>query len=307
MSSSFLFTKKPTIFFRAKNEICLECDAPLQVQKTRVKPVATLHIGEFKAHETVLKCPLCKRVYLSEELRFLVPKYCKFGYDVLAYVGKAAFLRFRTINEITAELKAKNVSISGSEVSYLAKKFIIYLALAHKQIAPNIKKAIEDKGGYILHLDGTCEAGSPHLISALDGISDFVLANVKIPTENAQKIIPLLQNVKENYDQPRAIVTDMGVAMLNSVAEVFPKIPNYICHFHFLRDIGKDLLSNEYDLLRKRLKRHGVSTLLHRRARFYKEKLEMNPQFIKGITTIITNKDFTGFKTNNFTACYIIC
>jgi hypothetical protein len=33
------------------------------------------------------------------------------------------------------------------------------------------------RGGYILHLDGTCEGDSPHLMSALDSISDIVIDN----------------------------------------------------------------------------------------------------------------------------------
>ncbi len=51
---------------------------------------------------------------------------------------------------------------------------------------------MQAKGGYVLHIDGTCEGGIPHLISALDEISKFVLTNIKIPTENADDIANLL-------------------------------------------------------------------------------------------------------------------
>ena len=49
----------------------------------------------------------------------------------------------------------------------------------------------------ILHLDGTCEGGSPHLISAIDGITEIVLENIKLPSENAADLIPFLEEIKK--------------------------------------------------------------------------------------------------------------
>jgi hypothetical protein len=43
---------------------------------------------------------------------------------------------------------------------------------------------------------------------------------------------------------------------------VFPGVPDFICHFHFLRDIGKDYLEPAYRKLRNCLRRHGASTFL---------------------------------------------
>jgi hypothetical protein len=43
---------------------------------------------------------------------------------------------------------------------------------------------------------------------------------------------------------------------------VFPGVPDYICHFHFLRDIGKDILDPVYGKLRNRLRSHAISTKL---------------------------------------------
>lgn len=52
---------------------------------------------------------------------------------------------------------------------------------------------------------------------------------------------------------PLAITSDMGRAFLSAILEVFPDKPNYICHFHFLRDIEKDLLEKEYSIIRNKL------------------------------------------------------
>jgi hypothetical protein len=102
------------------------------------------------------------------------------------------------------------------------------------------------RGGYILHLDGTCEADSPLLFTGMDGIAKIVLDNIKLPSEKAESIIPFLQKIKREYGDPIALVHDMGKGILAAVATVFKRVPDFICHFHFLRDIGKDLFEEEY-------------------------------------------------------------
>jgi len=275
--------------FREERRFC-DCGKDLKVLKTREKKVSTLEIGQFHAHETILHCEYCKLIYSSNELRRLVPEGCNFGFDVMVYVGKAAFLDCRNDEEIIRELRAKNISVSNSEIAYLEKKFIVYLALAHCQSSQRIKESMEARGGYILHLDGTCEGDSPHLMSGLDEISGIVLHNVKIPSENADRIIPFLKRIKQDYGTPLAIVCDMAKGILNAIEEVFPRILNFVCHFHFLRDIGKDLLGKENDIIRNRLRKHKISSKLRKRVRALKKIIDENPDLIDAFGAGVENK-----------------
>ena len=86
--------------------------------------------------------------------RLVAPK-SKFGFDVMVFVGKSLFLRCRGEKEIQHKLIERNIPISIREIGYLGKKFIIYLALAHKECQGRIKQLMALRGGYILHLDGT--------------------------------------------------------------------------------------------------------------------------------------------------------
>jgi hypothetical protein len=221
-----------------------------------------------------------QRIYQSEELVKLVAPGANFGYDILVYVGKALFLRHRNDQEVVAELAQKNVQISIREIAYLGKKFVTYMAIAHQQCAARIKQAMQLRGGYVFHLDGTCEGQSPLLMSGLDSLSEIVLGNIKLPSEKADKIIPFLKDIKEKFGVPLALVHDMGKGILNAVGEVFPKTPDFICHFHFLRDIGKDLFGGEYDLIRRRLRKHGITTKLRYRAKQLKQAIDKNPEAI---------------------------
>ncbi len=221
-------------------------------------------------------CPHCsdQPVFLSEELQQLVPPGARYGYDVIAYVGQAIFHHCRNGKEIQQELNGRNITISLREIDYLGRRFIVYLALVHEQSQAKIKQFMGSLGGYILHLDGTCEGDSPHLMSTIDELSKIVLDNIKIPTENARQLIPFLRRIQQAYGDPIALVHDMGVAILKAVEEVFPNVPDYICHFHFLKDIGKDLLEHDYSTIRRHLRTHRIRSQLRKTAKEVKKAIE---------------------------------
>lgn len=283
MACTNLFCKEPTIPFMPETELCPNCQNRLYVLKTENKTLTTLHIGKFIAHVTFMACRNCKKkkVFVSNEPWELVPRYCNFGFDVMVETGKKVFLHYRPAHEIVEELTRKNVFLSESEVYFLSKKFISYLSAAHCESGSAIRKYMENNGGYILHIDGTCDGGSTHLIVVIDAISGFVLDSIKIPTENLQQMIPMLERIKEVYGFPLAMVSDMGSAIALAVATVFNGIAHFICHFHFLRDIGKDLLTCDYDVIRKQLKAHGVSAKLRRRIHGYEKKTPFDHKIIE--------------------------
>ncbi len=122
-----------------------------------------------------------------------------------------------------------------------------------------IKSYIQTQGGYILHLDSSCEGDSPKLTSSIDEISEFVLQSAKLKSENETDLVEFLISLKDQFGLPHAVITDMGKGMLKSVNKVFPDCPHYICHFHFLSMIGKLLFEEENNVLRKGLSKAGVS------------------------------------------------
>lgn len=282
-SAASLFAEPLVLPFGPARTNCPHCEAPLRVYKTQERTVQTLHLGCFRAHETLLQCQRCHNptVYGAQQLEQLVPSGSTFGYDVLVAVGKALFLRHRRVQDIVEELSAQRVHLSPSQVGYLGKKFVVYLALAHREAAPRLEAALRTQGGYILHLDGTCEGGGPMLMSSLDSLSEIVLGSVKVPSEKAEQIIPFLKDIKARYGVPLAAVHDMGAGILAAVKEVFPDVPDFICHFHFLRDVGKDLLESDYDAIRQRLRKHGLTERLLYESRRLKRVLDQQPDWVE--------------------------
>ena len=231
-----------------------------------------MHIGAFHVKETVLVCPQDKAVF-SSELSSIVPKWCNIGFDVIVEVGMALFIHCRNNQEVMTVLAAKNVSVSESQITYLGQKFIVYLALVHRESQARIRKHMTRRGGYILHVDGTCEGDSPNLFCGIDGISELVLDTIKIPSEKKEHLVPFFRRIQDQYGTPKALVHDMGLGIMSAVEEVFPGVADFVCHFHFLRDIGKDLLQDEYTALQKRLKKLGVRSPLRQRAKYLESKI----------------------------------
>ena len=249
----------------------------------------TLDIGSFCAKETVLVDPTDNTVHQSQQLRSLTPYRCTYGYDVLVFVGYGLFVHSLPEQQIIEQLACRNVTISQREIGFLGKKFIAYLAIAHRQAQQRLNQLMSHRGGYILHIDGTCEGGSPHLFTGMDGIAQIVLDNIKLPSEKAESIIPFLKGLKKQYGNPIALVHDMGKGILSAVAEVFKGIPDFICHFHFLRDIGKDLYEAEYAKIRTRLTKHKIRTVLRAKAKALASLMGDDTQIGTGLLECISN------------------
>ena len=264
----------------------------MNVQNTKTKPAMTLTIGQFLARRYHYYCPRCGFVVGSEELRKLVPEGCNIGYDVLVYVGIEFYLNSRDNEQIVMDLIEKNIFVCSSEISYLAKKFIVYLSLVHKKVQKKTRAFLSINGGYILHLDGTCEGESPHLISVLDGITEIVLDNTKVPTENADDLIQFLKGIKAAYGDPVAVVTDMGKGIVAAIEAVFENVPLFICHYHFLKSVGKELFEPEEDTIRKRLRHHGIKGTVKKRFRILDNNIvAVPPGFVEAFLSSIETED----------------
>lgn len=273
-----LFETDLTLRFHPEVRYCRQCGRQLHVLKTQERTVVTLGTGSFIAHETLLACPDDGEVYRSADLQRLVPYKGTFGYDVLVYVGTSFIQGSMSEQAIKKELALKAIDISVGEIRFLAQKFIAYLDICHRQSLLKLRLKLAKNGGYILHIDGTCEGDSPHLFTGMDEISGIILSSVKINSEKQEKIVPFLKDIGTTFGRPLAVISDMGKGLLGAVDEAFPTVPSFICHFHFLRDIGKDLLDNDYRVLRNRLAQSKIRVALKNKAKDFERKLGQTVQ-----------------------------
>ena len=266
MASPLFFPNPPPVDFRYEDDLCPRCQGQLKVLKSRMRQILTLHIGPLAARETILHCPSCpgKPFFHSRELAKLVPEGSNFGYDVMVFAGRSLFLEHRTVDETVTALQFKNVIVSPSEIRELAARFVVYLGVAHLEAAPALSTLFGLNGGYILHLDSTSRKHSQKLLTGIDELTGLVLLNVKLCSETAEDVADFLRQIVARYGRPLAVACDMAAAIRSALHEVLHGVPVYICHFHFLRDAGNDLLKDDYRQFANLLDSHQISAKLRR-------------------------------------------
>jgi hypothetical protein len=270
---------------------CPDCGNGLYVRKTVERKVITMHIGQFEAKETVLYCPACSCGPIhSEELASLVPSGANFGYDIMVHVGIARFQHHRSEEEIVAELMEHNVNMSTGEVRNLSVRFASFLGIAHREAGPAIADHLALNGGYIIHLDSTSRINSRKLMSGIDEVSGLVLLNIRLTSETAENIIGFLRELIQAYGKPLAIASDMAASIRKAISDMpeLNGIPHFICHFHFLRDAGKDLLQEDYRDFEKRLESHGVVKVLGDFRKSMEEQLSHCNEAIEAFMTSLS-------------------
>ncbi len=264
---------------------CPLCGGPMLVRKTLQRHAATLEHGPFEAKETVHVCKAGCRfangkavTRRAQELAQRIPPRKVVGYDVMVRVGLQRYLYHRQREEIRAALNDEHgIALSSGEISVLSKRFLEYLQALHEARAPTLREVLAADGGWPLHVDATGENGRGTLLVAFTGWRRWVLGAWKIPTERADAILPRLREVVKRFAAPRAIMRDLGKAMIPAVRDLAGELPGQVvvlsCHLHFLRDVGTDLLDPSHAKLRARFRSLKVRPGLRALARDLGRKL----------------------------------
>jgi len=230
---------------------CPVCGGVMQVRKTLRRHGVTLEHGPFVARETTRVCAAgCRKdgalvTERAEVLTSRLPPKGTVGYDVIVFVGLARFVEHRQREEIRASLAQRGIDLSAGEISGLCRRVLAYLEALHETRAPELRAALEQDGGWPLHVDATGEDGRGTLLVVLAGWRRWVLGAWKVPTERAEVILPRLREVVSRFGAPCAIMRNLGRAVTEAcqdlVAELGGDIPMLACHLHFLKDVGGDV------------------------------------------------------------------
>ncbi len=264
-----------TIRLSPELELCPSCGARLQVYKTQARSVISLAYGSFQAQEVLRQCPQgCQwldgdretHIHRSPFLAQLVAPHQSYGFDVLAKVGILRFLECRQRLEIQAELqRSEGLMIPEGTIQELLGRFMDAIRALHEDRVPQLRAMLEAAGGFVLHVDGTCEEGSQvHFACLTDDPEPIVLWSERIASENAIQICGVLREIDRKFGRPVATMQDLSASIRKAVQAQWPGLPLFYCHWHFLADIGKDLLGEPYQRIRARLRESEIRPKLRR-------------------------------------------
>ena len=255
------------------------------VQKTYLRFPESIKYGSPKIRVVITKCKAgCIKndgklvTRKPESLSRLVARRSNYAYDIEVFVGLQRYFHKKQRTEIQDKLMAeRGIPISTGEISVLAKRFVEHFEALHVSRCKKLKEAMDNDGGYPLHIDATGEAGSGTLFVAYSGWRKWVLGSWRLTTECADLIKPCLEEVAKRFGAPCGIMRDLGRAMIPAVNSFVEKRTENIiilsCHAHFLKDIGKDLLEPAYAELRKRFRHHKIKGTLREISRQWGQRL----------------------------------
>jgi len=189
----------------------------------------------------------------SSALSMLVKSGCNIGYDVECYIGRQMYIENRQAVEVHGDLLKRGLRLSLSEVYHMAGKFLDHLEAVHIDSAMQLRRAMTDSGGYVAHIDATCDKGRGCTFVVLSGWDRWALSSGRVETEHHELITPFLQRAIDMFGAPVGFVSDMGDAMRKAIAgAVLPsgeKPLALVCHYHFGKDVGKDILYRDHEAL----------------------------------------------------------
>jgi len=291
----------PQFSFSVEDHSCKRCSRQLHARRTRSRKVISIIYGTFSASEQHGYCPHHSKLPSTRprELSQIVAPGTNHAYDVIVQVGLERFLKCRQNEEIRIELSRNfGIELSVGTISHLALKFLAYLSTVHKESTRLLRADMHHRGGYILHIDGTCEGGSGVLLVCLDSMSGQVIESRKISSENHKEVKGVLKDVRRNWGIPLAIVHDMRRALISASGEVFKGVPQFICHYHFAADVGKDILSPHADRLRKLFRSTGVRPKLRALIRSLKDFATAKDTSDHRVTDILQLRSTKGLRNH---------
>jgi hypothetical protein len=248
---------------------CPDCGGPLQVAYTSgVKTVQTMEGVLRIAHQPRYclepRCPRHHAVCPSAQWQQCAPRYCIYGYDVIAQIGwlrQTHQERFVAIHNI---LQAQ-VKICESEVRQLYHERYLPLLACHERQSLEQLHTLAGHSGLILSLDGLApEGGEPQLWVVREVQLGLTLRSGWLSQQDQDTFANFLQPIAELELPVVAVLSDKQRGLVPAVALVFPAAKHGFCQAHYLNNIAAPVAEEDQALkvlLRQRV-RNEVGKLI---------------------------------------------
>ena len=188
----------------------------------------------------------------------IIPRNHHFDLKVMIVIGLLKFKMDYQRDEILLLLQSRGIEISTGEISLLSQEFLLHFYCVQKRQVADLRTVIDT---YILHLDGTGEAGKEIVFMAKEGKTGITIDAASMQSESVEYIVPFLTRIKTVFDNPIAIVRDMSGAIQTASSEVFPNVLQLICQFHFVRSLGDTIFADYSDFKNCVVKTKALSSI----------------------------------------------
>jgi hypothetical protein len=234
---------------------CQYCNGPLKRVRTSTHFPVGFILGQPQVKLIHRKCDSCGKPDPLDEYQQLVPPHGNYAYDLIVHVGLSRLQDQRQDVEIVNDLFQRyGLQLPQGSVRSLVDSFLDGLAAVHQAHTPELRQCLVRDGGYALHLDGTCECDTDVLFVAMAANRGWILDAAKISSENEAEISKLLQHCVSGFGEPLVSVRDLSGNIEKAIKKVIPHVPERICHYHFLENVGEKLCEKPHSKLTNSLR-----------------------------------------------------
>jgi hypothetical protein len=234
----------PTIY-PCELDTCPKCHSPL-IEAHYLngrKTIQTMRAALTIAYQPKLclnsDCSPQPIAWPSAAWQRLAPKYCTYGYDVIAQIGWERQKGRSRFADVHASLEAK-LQISEPQVRYLFHLKYLPLLACHERQHLDELKALSASRGLLLGLDGLMpEGGEPQLWVIRELQTGWTLRCGWLDRLDEPTFIAFLQPIADLGLTVLATLSDKQNGLMSALQVVFPQAKQSLCQWHYFQNAAE--------------------------------------------------------------------
>jgi hypothetical protein len=235
------YSKTPTVY-TCELDACPRCGGPLvewsyvSGPKTVQTLATVLTIAHRPKHCAASQCTGYTATWKSVRWQQIAPRYCTYGYDVIAQIGWQRQTYYEPFEAIHRGL-AGRLQISESQVRYLYHQQYLPLLACHERQYLECLRAVSERTGLILGLDGLSpEGGEPQLWVVRELQLQLTLRSGWLSQQDQTTFVNFLQPIADWGLRVAAVISDKQRGLEPAVPIVFPDAKHGFCQGHYLKN-----------------------------------------------------------------------
>ena len=231
------------VVYTCELDVCPACQEPLRVAYTSgSKTVQSMNGVWTIAHQPRLclnpDCTNFRVHFRSAQWEQIAPRYCTYGYDVIAQIGWLRQTHYQRFEDIHKSLLS-HLHLSESEVRHLYHdRYLPLIACNERQNLDQLGR-VSAQNGLLLSLDGLCpEGGEPQLWVVRELQTGLTLRSGWLSCQDEATFVNFLQPIAETGLHVRAVLSDKQRGLEPAVPVVFPGAKQTFCQSHYLTNVA---------------------------------------------------------------------
>lgn len=243
------YPKKP-IVYTSELSACPACHGPLNAAYTSGTKAVQTMAGVLTIAHQPRRCPdsgcvrslvLCK----SARWQHIAPRYCTYGYDVIAQIGWLRQEHYQRFEAIHKALQP-SLQISESQVRHLYHERYLPLLACHERQYLGQLRAVSEQTGLILSLDGLCpQGGEPQLWVVRELQTGLTLRAGWLSRQDETAFVNFLQPIADLGLWVVAVMSDKQRGLEPAVPVVFPHAQHGFCQMHYLKNAAEPVADED--------------------------------------------------------------